>query len=105
MSRHHQLLGVPAEATREQIRSAFRKKARELHPDVNSDGASAFEEVLAAYRALLACPPASSPASSSAGSPAGTAEPIVTSPAPWVTSSPVPGFVAATYRRYGGAAR
>ncbi|GAA3144666.1 hypothetical protein GCM10010466_39710 [Planomonospora alba] len=50
----HDVLGVPATATREQIRSAYRRLARELHPDLNPDPAAAeeFKAVTRAYAAL-----------------------------------------------------
>lgn len=53
----YRVLGVPRQATRAQITSAFRRLARQLHPDT-ADGAGPdedgrrFGEVLAAYRLL-----------------------------------------------------
>ncbi|MCA9549136.1 MAG: DnaJ domain-containing protein [Myxococcales bacterium] len=48
------LLGVPRTATREEIQSAYKKKARELHPDVNKspDAEDRFKQVAAAYAIL-----------------------------------------------------
>lgn len=34
-SNYYDLLGIPKAATKEQIRKAYRKKAKEFHPDVN----------------------------------------------------------------------
>ena len=52
---YYEILGVPRAATPEEIRSAFRKKAREYHPDVAKDkvqGAEKFKEVNEAYEVL-----------------------------------------------------
>lgn len=52
---YYDILGVPRTATAEEIRSAFRKKAREYHPDVAKDkiqGAEKFKEVNEAYEVL-----------------------------------------------------
>ena len=46
------LLGVEAGATKREIRNAYRRKARKLHPDVGGD-AESFKQLHAAYRALL----------------------------------------------------
>ena len=44
-------LGVAKDATPEQIKRAYRKLARELHPDVNQepDAQERFREVTTAY--------------------------------------------------------
>jgi curved DNA-binding protein len=52
---YYEILGVARTATPEEIRSAFRKKAREYHPDVAKDkvkGAEKFKEVNEAYEVL-----------------------------------------------------
>jgi len=52
---YYEILGVAKTATPEEIRSAFRKKAREYHPDVAKDkvkGAEKFKEVNEAYEVL-----------------------------------------------------
>lgn len=51
---YYELLGVSSDATQEEIRRAFQKKARTLHPDVNKEpGAEEkFKEVSEAYAVL-----------------------------------------------------
>ena len=54
MSDHYQTLGVDRGASADEIERAYRKIARELHPDVNPDPAvqDKFKEVTAAYEVL-----------------------------------------------------
>jgi len=51
---HYEALGVAREATPEEIKKAYRKLARELHPDVNpsSDASERFKSVTHAYDVL-----------------------------------------------------
>ncbi|HEX2299360.1 MAG TPA: DnaJ C-terminal domain-containing protein, partial [Pseudonocardiaceae bacterium] len=51
---YYGILGVPKDASAEQIKRAYRKLARELHPDVNPDEAARqrFQDVTAAYEVL-----------------------------------------------------
>jgi molecular chaperone DnaJ len=53
-SDYYAALGVAHDATPEEIKRAYRKLARELHPDVNPDPATQdrFKEVTAAYEVL-----------------------------------------------------
>ncbi|NMR19316.1 molecular chaperone DnaJ [Cellulomonas fimi] len=54
MSDYYQILGVSRDASSDQIKKAYRKLARELHPDVSSgDGAEdRFKDVSRAYEVL-----------------------------------------------------
>ncbi|RLG05686.1 MAG: J domain-containing protein [Thaumarchaeota archaeon] len=51
---YYEILGVPRNATPEQIKAAYRRLARKYHPDVNKspDAAEKFKEATAAYEVL-----------------------------------------------------
>lgn len=51
---YYELLEVPRNATEDQIRSAYRRLARQYHPDVNASGDAAerFKEISEAYEIL-----------------------------------------------------
>ncbi|MCC5951316.1 MAG: J domain-containing protein [Acidimicrobiia bacterium] len=55
MSDYYALLGVPRDASPEAIKKAFRRRARELHPDANPGDAAAeaeFKQLARAYEVL-----------------------------------------------------
>ena len=52
---YYEVLGVSKDATEAEIKSAFRKKAKEFHPDLNKDDPNAaekFKEAQEAYSVL-----------------------------------------------------
>lgn len=55
MADHYEVLGVGRDATEDQIKKAYRKLARELHPDVNDapDAQERFKLVTHAYEVLI----------------------------------------------------
>ncbi len=55
MTSYYEILGVEATSSKEEIKKSFRKKARELHPDVNKapDAEDKFKELGKAYETLM----------------------------------------------------
>lgn len=55
MTNYYETLGVSQDASKDEIKSAFRKKARTLHPDVNKepDAEEKFKELGKAYETLM----------------------------------------------------
>ena len=52
---YYEVLGVSKTASEQEIKSAFRKKAKEFHPDLNKDDPNAaekFKEAQEAYSVL-----------------------------------------------------
>ena len=53
MSDYYEVLGVTRQADAEEIKRAYRRKARQLHPDVAGPGhEEEFKEVTVAYEVL-----------------------------------------------------
>jgi len=53
MANHYELLGVRENASAQEIKKAFREKAKRLHPDIAGEGASAeMRKLLSAYETL-----------------------------------------------------
>jgi len=52
MKDYYEILGVPENASEEEIKKAFRELAKKYHPDVPGGDAEKFKEILEAYRVL-----------------------------------------------------
>lgn len=49
---HFQVLGVPRAASTEDVKNAFRQKAKEAHPDSSTGSDARFRDILSAYQVL-----------------------------------------------------
>jgi curved DNA-binding protein CbpA len=49
---YYLILGVPTSASSEDLRTAFRRRSKELHPDVSGFGSGPFVELQEAYAVL-----------------------------------------------------
>ncbi len=50
---YYELLGIAKNASEEEIKKAFREKAKKYHPDVNPEGSEIFKEITKAYETLI----------------------------------------------------
>ncbi len=50
---YYQILGVPENATAEDIKRAYRKLAKRYHPDINKENEEHFKLITEAYRTLI----------------------------------------------------
>jgi len=49
----YKLLGISQDATPEEIKKAFREKAKKYHPDINPEGSEMFKKITKAYETLI----------------------------------------------------
>ncbi len=52
MKTYYEILGVPKDADKPALKSAYRKLVKQFHPDVNPRGEKIFEEISRAYSVL-----------------------------------------------------
>lgn len=52
LKNYYVILGIPTDASLEQIRSAYRQQVKELHPDHYGEDSGPFREVQEAYKVL-----------------------------------------------------
>ncbi|MDQ7055409.1 MAG: DnaJ domain-containing protein [Persephonella sp.] len=50
---YYKILGVSRNATPEEIKKAFRQKAKKYHPDINPEYSSLFKQITQAYNTLI----------------------------------------------------
>ncbi len=49
----YKILGVPRDASQEEIKKAFREKAKKYHPDLNQEYSDYFKKITEAYHTLI----------------------------------------------------
>lgn len=53
MKTYYDILGISPTADPKEIKVSYRKLVKQFHPDLNKDGAKAFEEISSAYTILI----------------------------------------------------
>ncbi|NJN24180.1 MAG: J domain-containing protein [Acaryochloridaceae cyanobacterium RL_2_7] len=89
----YRVLGLTSVATAQEVKSSYRRLARQWHPDVNPNNQHAhdmFIRVTEAYKVLLTVTPASQSASKSSSTPSAASPPSYRTSSPTRKTQPKP---------------